>query len=485
MTTVPNDGFDPKLEAGPPSSLANKLYLAVWRWHFYSGLYVIPFTIMLALTGLVILFQPQLEALQYRDRLFVTPPATTATLENPLDLAQPYTAQLEAVKKAYPDAELGSFTPPTAANRSAQVLVTPKDAPQRTAFVDPYTATVLGDVQNNARWGSVAENIHGTLLIGKTGDRLIEIAAGLGVILLVSGLYLWWPRGGNGLYGVLIPRFNAGRRTMWRDLHAVPGFWIGGALIAFLITGLSWTGVWGEQFTQAWNTFPAALWNDVPKSDATHASLNADQKRIPWNLEQTPLPASGSWAGKDGIPAGTPVNLDSVIAFARGNGFSQSFTVNAPSDKEGVWTVAASSMSRQVDDARKDLTMHLDQYTGKVLATVGWKDYSLSAQGMAAGIALHMGGMGTWNVVLNTVFCLSVLLISVSGVVMWWLRRPVGAWRLGAPPMPKNLPLWKGAVVIVVALGVAFPLAGLTMLAAVILDVLVFSRIKPLKTLFG
>jgi uncharacterized iron-regulated membrane protein len=80
---------------------------------------------------------------------------------------------------------------------------------------------------------------------------------------------------------------------------------------------------------------------------------------------------------------------------------------------------------------------------------------------------------------------LSVLLISVSGVVMWWLRRPVGAWRLGAPPMPKNLPLWKGAVVIVVALGVAFPLAGLTMLAAVILDVLVFSRIKPLKTLFG
>ena len=28
-----------------------KLYRAVWRWHFYAGLYVIPFLLMLAITG--------------------------------------------------------------------------------------------------------------------------------------------------------------------------------------------------------------------------------------------------------------------------------------------------------------------------------------------------------------------------------------------------------------------------------------------------
>ncbi|NJK46156.1 MAG: PepSY domain-containing protein, partial [Pleurocapsa sp. SU_196_0] len=339
MTTLPQASLEePRADGVPASSLANKLYLTVWRWHFYSGLYVIPFMIMLALTGLVILFQPQLEAVQYRDRLFVTPPATTASLENPLDLAQPYTAQLEAVRRAYPGAELGSFTPPTAPNRSAQVLVTPKDAPQRTVFVDPYTARVLGDVQNNARWGSVAETIHGTLLLGKTGDRLIEIAAGLGVILLVSGLYLWWPRGRNGLYGVLIPRFNAGRRTMWRDLHAVPGFWIGGALIAFLITGLSWTGVWGEQFTQAWNTFPSALWNDVPKSTRRTSASTPTRNASP-GTSSKPRCRLGFLGGQGRDSRWDTRESGQRDRLCSRQWFSQGFTVDAPGDKDGVWTV--------------------------------------------------------------------------------------------------------------------------------------------------
>ncbi len=467
------------------TNLANRLYLTVWRWHFYMGLLVAPFLVMLALTGLVMLLQPQLEAAQYRDRLFVTPPVTTATVKNELDLAKPYVQQLEAVKRAYPNAALGGLTPPTAANRSTQVSVTPKDSAELTVFVDPYTARVLGDVQNDMRWGAIAEKVHGSLLLEKTGDRLIEIAAGLGVMLLVSGLYLWWPRGQNGFYGTLIPRFNAGKRIMWRDLHAVPGFWIGGALIGFLITGMSWTGIWGEQFTQAWSTFPAAMWDDVPQSNKTHAALNGAQKRIPWNLEQTPLPASGSWAGAPGIPSGTLVNADTVIAYARANGFAQGFSINAPSDAKGVWTVSASSMSRQVDDARRDLTLHIDQYTGKVLTKVGWNDYSLPAKGMSTGIALHMGGMGWWNIVLNILLCVAVCLIAVSGIVMWWLRRPTGTLRLGAPPLPKRMPLWKGAVVIILALGIAFPLAGAALLSVVLLDFLILSRIKPLKTFFA
>ena len=35
---------------------ANSFYRAAWRWHFYAGVYVIPFFIMLALTGLVMLW---------------------------------------------------------------------------------------------------------------------------------------------------------------------------------------------------------------------------------------------------------------------------------------------------------------------------------------------------------------------------------------------------------------------------------------------
>ncbi len=459
-----------------PTSLAMKLYLTVWRWHFYSGVFVIPFMLMLALTGLVILFQPQIEEVQYRDRVFVAPQAQTVSLEQ----------QLAALKKAYPKAEIGAVTPSVAPDRSTQFNVTVTDGPNLTVFVNPYTSRVLGQVQNDQRWGDVATRIHGSFLLGDFGDRLIEIAAGLGILLFVTGLYMWWPRGKNGVYGTLIPRFNMGKRTMWRDLHTVPGFWLGVVLIAFLITGMSWTGIWGSKFVQAWNTFPAALWNDVPKSDKTHATINKTaEKTVPWNLEQTPMPASGSMAGKDGIPGGTPINFDTLSAFAQDNGFQGAFTITAPSDEKGVWTIAQSSMSRQVKDARKDLTLHMDQYTGKVLASIAWKDYSLPAKAMAAGIGLHQGALGWWNIALNALFCLGVILISVSGVAMWWIRRPAGAVRLGAPPMPKNMPLWKGAVAITVVLGVVFPLAGAAMLGAVLLDFLVLSRIKPLKTFFA
>ena len=39
-----------------PGGGVNKFYFAAWRWHFYAGLYVIPFFIMLAVTGLMMLW---------------------------------------------------------------------------------------------------------------------------------------------------------------------------------------------------------------------------------------------------------------------------------------------------------------------------------------------------------------------------------------------------------------------------------------------
>ena len=32
-------------------------YRAVWRWHFYAGLLVLPFLMLMALTGALYLFQ--------------------------------------------------------------------------------------------------------------------------------------------------------------------------------------------------------------------------------------------------------------------------------------------------------------------------------------------------------------------------------------------------------------------------------------------
>ena len=37
-------------------------YRTVWRWHFYAGLFCSPFVVVLALSGSLYLFKPQVEA---------------------------------------------------------------------------------------------------------------------------------------------------------------------------------------------------------------------------------------------------------------------------------------------------------------------------------------------------------------------------------------------------------------------------------------
>lgn len=105
---------------------------------------------------------------------------------------------------------------------------------------------------------------------------------------------------------------------------------------------------------------------------------------------------------------------------------------------------------------------------------------------MANSIPFHMGLAGLWNLILNTIVCLSVLFLSVTGIVMWWMRRPSkGAVRMFPPQVPADRPHWRGARLIMLAVSVAFPLAGLTLIAILALDLLVFSCIRPLQRAFA
>jgi uncharacterized iron-regulated membrane protein len=54
-------------------SPGNRFYRTVWRWHFYARLFVIPFMLILATTGIIYLFKPQLDAAMYHHLLFVQP----------------------------------------------------------------------------------------------------------------------------------------------------------------------------------------------------------------------------------------------------------------------------------------------------------------------------------------------------------------------------------------------------------------------------
>jgi uncharacterized iron-regulated membrane protein len=116
------------------------------------------------------------------------------------------------------------------------------------------------------------------------------------------------------------------------------------------------------------------------------------------------------------------------------------------------------------------------------LADMRHADFSVYAQMIASGIAFQESDLGAWNLAFNTLFCLSVIVMSVSGIVMWVKHRLAGA-RIGAPPRPADIAHDKGALVIPLALSLACPLLGLTLLAVILPDFVNLTASLPLKRL--
>lgn len=440
-------------------------YNLAWRWHFYAGLFVAPFMVMLSLTGIIYLFKPQLDPLLYSSLLNV--PAGHQRLSAD-DL-------LQRVQSAYPQGHVKQYLPPVDAERSAQFVVQDADH-ELNVFIDPYHGDVLGEQDAKRNLQAVARAIHGELMIGTVGDRLVELAAGWGIVLVVSGLYLWWPRGKSST-GVLWPRMGARGRLFWRDLHSVLGFWGAAFLLLMLLSGMTWTGFWGKQYAEVWNRFPAAMWNNVPTSDQQARELNsATRQTVPWAMENTPLPMSGDHAehmahnAANAAPAAPTVSLQAVQDIALQRQVQPGYSITLPSTATGVFTIAVFA-----DDPRNDATLHIDQYSGKVLADVRWQQYGKVARATELGVMLHEGKMfGRFNQIVVLVVCLMILLSAVSGIVMWYKRRPQG--RLGVPPLRHDLPKWKTATLIMALLALAFPLVGASLIAVWLLDRLLLSR---------
>lgn len=99
---------------------------AVWRWHFHAGLFCIPLICWLAVTGLVYLFRPDVEALLAR-------PYEQLRLDGPR--AAP-SRETQAAVAAVPGATFSRYQPPATPTGAAQVVVAKSGVLTR-VYVDP------------------------------------------------------------------------------------------------------------------------------------------------------------------------------------------------------------------------------------------------------------------------------------------------------------------------------------------------------------
>jgi uncharacterized iron-regulated membrane protein len=77
--------------------------------------------------------------------------------------------QLAKVKSAYPHLQAAQYMLPISANQSRVFKMRGENFSTQLVFVNPYNGTILGDFNSSDRWYSIADTIHGTLLLGKFG----------------------------------------------------------------------------------------------------------------------------------------------------------------------------------------------------------------------------------------------------------------------------------------------------------------------------
>lgn len=433
------------------------LYRTVWRWHFYAGIIFAPLLIILAVTGSIYLFKPQIEQFLYQDYQVVTPQGDRL----------PASQQIENVKELYPDAVVTKYHPGENASRSSEVSIT-SNKESLTIFMDPYTGKSIGELNDEDRIMDKIEEIHGELMAGTLGDRIVELAACWAVVLIVSGLYLWYPQKNQSLSGVLFPRLKKGKHIFRRDLHAVPAFWITAGMLFLIMTGLPWSGFWGNNFqllaTNSGSGYPPSIWTG---SAPTSSIKTKDIADVPWAAENLDVPLSD-------IQGFIPLSIDDVVTIANREDMHPSYSINIPQETDGVYTLSAFPPKAQ-DEA----TIHIDQYSGAVLADYRYDHYGLIGKIVAWGITLHKGTQfGLINQIISLLICLGIMFVACSGFYLWWKRKPKKS--LGAPKAPqiKNMKLF---LFLLIGLGILFPLVGLSLIVVWLIDWLIIKKISAFK----
>ncbi|MBL0768979.1 PepSY domain-containing protein [Sphingopyxis sp. DHUNG17] len=426
------------------------LYRTIWRWHFYAGLFVIPFILLLSLTGAAYLFKPQLDRWQEREwRGLPTGRSVDAD------------AQVAAALAAFPGASFHYYRIAEAPGDAAVVHLGLPSGGMRDVAVSPR-GEVIGAADPDARISAWLSRVHGSLLIGRAGGLLVELAANWAIVMILTGLYLWWPRG-RGLAGVAWPRLALGTRTALRDLHSVTGFWVSGLALVLLLTALPWTDVWASGFralraemgwvagTQDWKSG-----GGDPHAAHDHAAMAQAAPAGP--VPRAPLAYIVMRARSEAMPAPAiiqPPGAPNLFGPPNGN----------------VWTLTTLTQNRP--RVRK---VSYDPVTSIEVSRSGFADKHVVDRIVGVGIAWHEGQLfGLANQLVGVATALALVLLSVTGFLMWWRRRPGDA--LGAPPAPRDPARPRGVAAIVLLLAALLPLLAASLILLWIVDNLLLPRL--------
>ena len=443
-----------------PSVQSAKLHRKIWRWHFFAGIFAAPVLLVAAITGCLYAFRAEVEPIVYRERLVVTPAPTAATYDQQLVAATGVVepgmelqfASIPSIEASLlsPDAQI-SLDPvthnPGTRRATAFWFRDPVSERQQIVNTNPYTGQVTGTYFRDREFFSVVLKIHRTLFAGTLGRFLMELATCWGIVLIVTGVYLWWPKRVSKVRGVLVPRLRGKAYAVLRDLHVVPAVYLCGFLCLIMATGLFFTNIWGQGFRAA--TFATGGFPD--------SFVSPPKSQLPRDTSVQPL------------------SLHQAINKVRSNGFAMDeLSVSMPHEPHEPITISA----RAATGPSLTGMMWLDQYSGEILDYSHHANVPNMTKAMLYALPIHQGSIfGLPTKILAFVCAIMLVFSTISGVWMWWQRRPKG--RLGTPRRYQDVRLPKGIIAMILLLAALMPLVAATLVLALIADLIVVRIAKP------
>ena len=257
----------------------------------------VPFGILITLicfSGAALVFEKEVMELCHRDLYFVKKVEAA-----PLPMEQLMTKVAATLPDSVSVTGVNVSSDP---ERAYQVTLS---KPRRASmYVDQYTGEVTGKYER-APFFNFMFRMHRWLLDSMKqdggifwGKMIVGTSTLMFVFVLISGVFVWWPRTRKALKNSLKIVANKGWRRFWYDLHVAGGMYTLVFLLAMALTGLTWSFSWyrtGFYKVFGVETMQGGGGHGAQAQTAAHGGDRAQGRSGGENRERKPFSPFANW----------------------------------------------------------------------------------------------------------------------------------------------------------------------------------------------
>lgn len=353
--------------------------------HLWLGLGSGLVVFIVALTGSLLVFEEELEPIMYAQFHTLTPPANGQRL--PLDqLVKTATAQFPGKKVSRIEIEPH---PGRTVVIGLQQSKNPKDL--LSVALNPYSGAMVATRQEQDAFYSVVLRLHRYLCLGETGKIITGISCSMFLIIMFTGLILWWPNRKNKQQRFTVKWGASSKRLTW-DLHAVFGFYVLPFVFLIASTGLIWSYKWVNNLLfYAFDGKPQTK-REAPANPPSTTPLHTDVYQKIYAKTNQMLPYTG---------------LVTII-------LPEKDSLSITSSKKNH----EATISNIVD------FLYFDTKTGDLVKKRLYADETRGFKARRMVFPIHTGSLLGWPTKIIALFvALIAASLPITGLLIWWNKR--------------------------------------------------------------